>query len=201
MLIYLGNKYGTDKVGHGYLPIYQNYLGWNRLVIENVVEIGIAQGASLKMWRDFFPNAIIHGIDLFDKSIYNEDRIKTYIGDQGNMAFLHDFAYPINPIDLIIDDGSHKCDDQIKSFNVLFKSLKSGGYYIIEDLHTAYHKDYSGSSIYVTIMDYLKEFLDYVNEFGGNFSDYTHKLSRSAHIAKDIESMHFYKSTCIIKKR
>lgn len=200
MLSVLGVKYGTDKVGHGYLPIYEEHLSRIRVVAKNVVEIGIAQGASLKMWRDYFPNAIIHGIDLYDKSIYNEPRIKTYKGDQGDIRFLHDFAYPITPIDLIVDDGSHKCDDQFISFNVLFKSLKSGGYYIIEDLHTAYYNDYKGLH-HVCIMDFLKELLDYVNAFGKDFADHDHKRPLIGHTGEDIESMHFYKSTCIIKKR
>lgn len=52
-------KYGTDKssLQHNYTDIYYRFLNVDRPNIKNVLEIGVYQGNSLRMWRDFFQNA------------------------------------------------------------------------------------------------------------------------------------------------
>jgi hypothetical protein len=194
----LGIKYGTDKAGHGYLPIYERYFADRRGSVFNLLEIGVHMGASLKMWRDYFPNAQIHGIDnVPQKKELESDRITIHIGSQDNRAFLHDVAYA-NPFDIIIDDGSHMMEHQIISFETLFPCLNRGGLYIIEDLHTSYHVEFLGSRR-TTTMDYLTAIIDDVNMFGYNYGNKT-RTAKPSYYEQNIRAMHFHKSLCIIEK-
>lgn len=136
MLNELGIKYHTDKAYvHKFCDFYEHNLNNN---ISNLWEIGILDGASLRMWSEYFPNAKITGFDIEDKSSlkFNEN-VKVKILDQGNKEQLEQLAAENKNIDIIIDDGSHIINHQIMTFEILFNSLKSGGQYIIEDLHTS----------------------------------------------------------------
>jgi hypothetical protein len=110
-----------------------------------VLEIGIggwadahSGGESLRMWRDFFPNSQIVGVDIADKHGLNGGRIRTFAGDQSDPAFLRDLIKTIGRPDIIIDDGSHRSAHIHASFNVLFPLLADNGIYAIEDLYTSY---------------------------------------------------------------
>lgn len=138
---------GTDKASpqHNYCQYYDMVFDPIRFKEINLLEIGIDKGASLLMWHEYFPHSEIHGIDIRDGYEYlNEKGIKTHIVDQGSKGDLILFAeqYP-NYFDIIIDDGSHQSADMVLSFEILFKYLKSGGYYIIEDLLCCYDNRWS----------------------------------------------------------
>ncbi len=64
----LGRKYGTDKVDHGYCDVYHQAFEKKRQEVTAVMEIGVFFGASIRMWKDYFPNAVIHGVDHFSNS-------------------------------------------------------------------------------------------------------------------------------------
>ena len=140
---------GTDKAGHtykniSYLNIYEKHFEKIRNDVKVFVEIGILNGKSLKMWKEYFPNAIIYGIDINPNcKQFEEDRIKILIGDQNNDDFLNKVKSEIKEIDILLDDGSHITTHQIKTFNYLHELIKSGGFYIIEDLRNSY-EDFSG---------------------------------------------------------
>jgi len=148
-LSYLSLKYHLDKnvkIFHDYIPIYEKFVKQNKHLLKNVLEIGIGStengqmthvknyktGNSLRCWRDYFPNATIHGIDIYE-CILNEERIKTYKLDQSNESDLNTLE---GPFELIIDDGSHIMEHQIFSFNILSKKLSYNGIYVIEDIHS-----------------------------------------------------------------
>ena len=81
----LALKYGADKcpqIKHGYTPYYYNLLNDRRLTIKKVLEIGAGEGASLRMWSDFFPNALVYGADNQDNRVFKEDRIEVFKCDQ-----------------------------------------------------------------------------------------------------------------------
>jgi hypothetical protein len=157
----LANFYGTDKGttgpstawgAHNYTDIYEAYMGSNRVSPINFLEIGLGVtgdrwdarivhgrnngGASLKMWYDYFQHATIYGIDVNECSNLNNDRIRTFVADQGSIEDLNGFVKATGAIefDIIVDDGSHRPDHQQISFSYFFKKLKSGGLYFIEDL-------------------------------------------------------------------
>jgi hypothetical protein len=171
ILTELANKYKSDKGTlhgscHGFTKFYNQYLSTLRNTTSNILEIGINDGASLKMWEEYFPNSIIYGLDIDDKSEFDTNRIVTNLLDQSNNEHLEYFSNNIGvEFDFIIDDGSHHISDQQLTFFYLFKLLKPGGLYIIEDLHTSlcnpgtilYNRIVQNNDIYSnTTLTYLK---------------------------------------------
>lgn len=157
----LANLYGSDKgtIGpssewgaHNYTDIYEAYVAADRYSPVSILEIGLgvvgdrwdarivhgrnAGGASLKMWYDYFPSGRIFGVDVNACAYLDNDRITTFVADQGNLSDLEAFDNATRGIvfDVIIDDGSHRPDHQQVSLGFLFKRLKRGGLYFIEDL-------------------------------------------------------------------
>lgn len=154
-------------------------------------------GESLRMWKAYFPKGRIYGIDIEDKRPHEEKRIKTFQGSQDDADFLEKVIAETGPPDIIVDDGSHFTDHIIKSFEILFPLLKSGGIYAIEDLQTSYWTEYNGSedlNAPHTSMNYLKRLTDGIN----------HKEFRTGYepnyFEKNIESLHFYQNLCVIYK-
>lgn len=130
-------EFDTDKYEHGFIDVYEPHFN-NLKDVKNVLEIGVYTGGSLKYLSSKFPNAKIHGIDIEVKSQYDSDKIKTYVVNQESREDLIKFLNEMNvEFDLIIDDGGHTMKQQQVSFGVLFKKLKKGGIYILEDLHTS----------------------------------------------------------------
>ena len=132
----LGILYGTDKssLRHGYLAHYERLLAPFRERNFNLVEIGIQRGASLALWHAYFARATIIGVDIADVCRqYARGRIKVAIGSQADAVFLSGLAAEYPPT-VVIDDGSHKPEHQLFSFEHLFPLLRPGGCYIIEDV-------------------------------------------------------------------
>lgn len=132
----LAIHHNTDKADfcHNYCPIYQSLFDDRRFKAIDLFEIGIGEGASLKMWADYFPFADIYGIDIETFNIDHE-RIKTFVAHQEDKAEMHTVLNEIDTFfDIIIDDGSHDADHIIKSLEMLYPYLKSGGIYCIEDV-------------------------------------------------------------------
>jgi hypothetical protein len=146
----LAYKYRTDKcpqICHSYTPFYYELFKDRRHSIKKVLEIGIGSreamahvegyipGASLRMWRDFFPNAMIYGIDIDPGCLFEEDRIQTFLCDIHNEEHVKNLLSTIgNDIDLIIDDSLHGAHDQLKTFNIIKPLIKNLDFnYIIED--------------------------------------------------------------------
>lgn len=142
----IGQKYGTDKSihfhnGFSYLDIYDRHFFNMRNEVKTFVEIGVLNGKSLLMWRDYFPNANIIGIDINpDCKKYESDRIKIFIGNQNDDVFLSDVILNIGEIDILIDDGSHITSHQLKTYKHLYPLIKKEGFYIIEDLRNSYEE-------------------------------------------------------------
>lgn len=209
--------YGTDKSSelHNYCVKYEKYFPFDRSDNLKILEIGVEKGSSLKMWRDYFFNSEIIGIDFIKEcKKYEEDRIKIEIGNQTDEKFLNEIIKKYKNFDLIIDDGSHNNNDVIKSFEILFPFIKSQGIYIIEDSCTSYWTEFNGgykkegSSI-----EYFKNFIDHVNFFGiKNFDFYGRNARKESALFDlsqkeqpncriDIESINFLNSLIIITKR
>ena len=135
----LGKKYGTDKIGkHNYLPVYYDLFKDRTNEIKKVLEIGVGEGAGLRMWRDFFPKAVVYGaeIDLHRvTALMDEDRIHVHPCDQSKEADLNDFVRLTGKdLDLVVDDGSHKPEDQVFTALYFLPLLKEGAIYVIEDV-------------------------------------------------------------------
>jgi len=127
--------HGDKGTAHTYINEYEKLLDGYR---ENstVLEIGICQGESLKMWDEYFINSEVYGIDITDqyiKGLIKENKYNIIIGNACSEEIIKQLNHLI--FDIIIDDGSHLIDDQINSFNILKHKMKPNGIYIIEDVN------------------------------------------------------------------
>lgn len=134
----IGLKYKSDKSSdyHCYLELYDKYFSPYRGQKINFLEIGIYLGNSLNIFNEYFENAEITAMDILNKSHLQKENIKIIQGDQSDRSLLNKFEDDFYHI--ILDDGSHKMEHQQISIGGLFKKLKSGGLYVIEDLHTSF---------------------------------------------------------------
>ena len=214
----IGNSYGTDKSSfmHNYCVKYEKYLPFKRYDTLKILEIGVLRGESLKTWKDYFYRSHIIGIDIMPEcKKYEENRISIEIGSQADEVFLNGIFKKYNPIDMILDDGSHMNSHQIYSFEHLFGSIRSGGVYIVEDCTTSYWSDFEGGYLKEgSTMEYFKKLTDDVNfrgleyDVNGKFHRYrkesdlipfSQKVQPSCRI--DIESINFLNGIIIITKR
>lgn len=183
----------TDKMDtHGFTEIYEHIFHPLRNQPLKILEIGVWKGGSLRVWHDYFSRAQIFGIDVFDTSFLNSERITTAVANQASRedldAFIESFG---GDFDIIIDDGGHTMEQQQISLGHLFPHVKPGGYYVIEDLHSSlgdrfpqFGAETDGSNTTLTMvlrfvqkgdlesryltrpeLDYLKEQIEYCNLF------------------------------------
>lgn len=144
-LVEMASFYNTDKhYEHRYFElIYDQIFQPHQFSCRSFLEIGCAGGESLRLWRDYFENADIVGIDInteYTKLMLGEDnneRLTLVNLDQSKEEELDRFCETYSEFDFILDDGSHKMYDQQITFAKLFKILKPGGIFVIEDLHTS----------------------------------------------------------------
>jgi SAM-dependent methyltransferase len=147
----IGATYRTDKVIGGYTHFYHSLFA-NRRDLRKVLEVGIGTpgamthvedylpGASLFMWRDYFPQATVYGLDIDSDVLINAERIQSHIVDQRSDESLKVAAeWAGDSFDLIVDDGTHEEEHQLRTFQNLFPLVRPGGFYVIEDAndHTA----------------------------------------------------------------
>lgn len=155
----IGVKYGADKssIFHNYLDFYQEQLP-DRDFSGRLLEIGVMDGLSMKMWREYYPNAEIVGIDIKPMDFMHND---DWGVPESVQLITCDATKPaqvkkLGKFDVIIDDGSHYWADQQKSFELLYYSqLNKGGIYILEDLWTSHIDFYANAKL--NTLDYLKK--------------------------------------------
>lgn len=155
--------YGSDKgelkkeghpypwPSHTYTDVYSRLFSYRRNEVNKIFECGIGTnnpnvissmgasgkpGASLRVWRDYFPNAIVIGADIDNDVLFEENRIKTFYIDQTNPNTIETFWNLVNlsDFDIIIDDGLHTFEAGKILFENSINYLDSNGYYIIEDV-------------------------------------------------------------------
>lgn len=197
----IAQKHDTDKGlnHHGYTPVYDKY--FSQYVGKGItfLEIGIGGyefndrgGGSLNMWAEYFENAKIIGVDLYDKSEIKKDsrvEIHKFSQDDG-MAFYNLFQQGIP--DIVIDDASHRNDLTIQTFKIVFPYLKEGAIYVVEDTHTSYWKEHFNGS-----MD-----LESQETIIGFFRNQLHSLQVESGVENyfGIKSIHFYNKQIFIFK-
>jgi hypothetical protein len=134
--------YDTDKIQHDYLGVYDPILSaWTDKEVK-LLEIGVHKGGSLQLWRDYFPQGTIIGVDIeLPEGFKSGERIQLFKGSQADTQFLSEVATSVAPegFDIIIDDASHIGELSKTTFWHLFhRHLKPGGVYAIEDWGTGY---------------------------------------------------------------
>lgn len=149
----LAIRYGTDKFGpHDYTPRYHALLHHLRDRPVRLLEIGVGGygdpeqgGASLCAWRDYFPHGHILGLDIEEKRLELGPRITLVQGSQVDPEVIADLVKRYGPFDVIVDDGSHLNAHVVESFGLLAGTLRPGGFYIVEDVQTAFFPEFGGS--------------------------------------------------------
>jgi hypothetical protein len=205
----LGLKHRTDKNSehHNYLDTYETYLSRFKdkdIVLVDAVggyEFSDRGGESLRMWSEFFPKAKIIGIDLYEKKLSLPSNVMTIQCSQDNSSILKMVFLDEGCPDIFIDDFSHVNDLSIKTFEICFPFLKSGGVYIVEDIESfAYpHHGFGGTHDYNDmnfphILNYFRKMLNELNaKFIAHFTP--------SEIGKQIQSIHFYTNCIIIIKK
>lgn len=150
------NGHASDKQSqNGYAPIYHALFKHLRDRPITLLEIGIGTmiqgaycsmyghdlpgyrpGASLRAWRDYFINGVIHGVDVQpDTMIRDESRIHTAICDTTDAEAVKQFLVRTAGFDIIIDDGAHIADLQLKTLRNVYPGLRTNGLYVIEDVN------------------------------------------------------------------
>jgi predicted O-methyltransferase YrrM len=185
---------GTDKSsrGHGFADIYEELIGDRREQPLTVLEIGVHEGASLRMWRDYLPNATVVGIDKNEGSAAHAgERISVYVGSQGRTSLLERVAAETGPFDLVVDDGSHLFKAQTTSLEHLWPHLRPGGTYVIEDINTSYMESYGMA---------WREPDTTVESLKGVVDDVHASCHRQPTTLDDVESIHFHFALCAIRR-
>ncbi|MDJ0871495.1 MAG: CmcI family methyltransferase [Gammaproteobacteria bacterium] len=203
----LASRYRTDKWGsHFHTPHYQRHFSKRREDPLNILEIGVGGyahpkhgGASLRMWKAYFPNAHVYSIDIHDKTAIQEERITIFQGSQNDPAFLRQVAGKMGRIDIVIDDGSHINEHVLTSFKTLFPLLDNAGIYVVEDTQTAYWPEYGGSS---TDMNHPGSALTFFKSLtdGLNHAELLIPNFKPDYFQRHIVSMSFYHNLVFIQK-
>ena len=202
----LARRFRTDKAGlHHYTLHYARHLGHLRDSSFALLELGVGGyarqgtgGASLRMWKAFFPKARVVGLDIEDKSFVDEPRITTVMGSQTDEALLQRLSEEHGPFQVVIDDGSHRPEHVRKSFRVLFPLLAHGGVYAIEDVQTSYWPQYGGAvdrSDPTTTMALVKDLVD-----GLNYEEFLDQGYQPTYTDMHVVAVHCYHNLVVVEK-
>jgi hypothetical protein len=192
----------TNRVIHKwehYFEIYNRHFSAYRDKEIVILEIGVFQGGSLQMWKNYFgPKAKIYGIDIDpDCKKFEEENIEIFIGSQSDKNFLAEVKSKMPKIDILIDDGGHTMNQIKTSFLELFDHVKADGIYAIEDLHTSYWLDYGGGYKRMGSFNaFSKKLVDSIHAWHSRQSNF--KIDK---YTKTVHSLHYYDSITIIEKR
>ena len=163
---FLSNKGRPSQKWAHYFPIYERH--FSRFINRPVtfLEIGVAKGGSLQMWKRYFgPFAKIIGIDInHNCKRYEEEQIHVCIGDQSDVKFLQEVIEEHGAPDIVLDDGSHIMKHVCASFDFLYDKVSKDGVYMVEDLHSAYWDEFGGGlKREGTFIERCKDMIDLLN--------------------------------------
>ena len=213
----LFSHYGSDKAdilkkinkqGHGFSKFYIQNLNNLKKKDIKILEIGSYAGASAAAFAKYFENSKIYCFDVnISKFNFYSKNINVYGLDINNKNSLYKILNKItlqtnsNFFDIIVDDGSHNLSDILFSLNNLFKFVKKGGFYIIEDFKFPNYYDYN-KNIDHMLIDKVIENLQEQKFFNSNII----KEKDQIYFHKNIKQIKIYKGNlknsdiCFIKK-
>lgn len=198
-----------------YIDVYGEIFSRYRRNNIDVLEIGVQNGGSLEIWADFFKNArLILGCDIDPNCAdleFDDKRINIVVGDVNTDSVENEITSISTSFDIIIDDGSHKSSDIIKSFLRYFKFISNDGVYIVEDMHCSYWKEYEGGLNYPkSSMYFFKNLLDAINQYniGAGITGRDvletylrlYDINFSDEDIESIRSIEFFDSLCVVRK-
>jgi len=177
-----------------YFQVYEEM--FNQYVGKKItfVEVGVLQGGSLFMWREYFgKDARIIGVDLHPNAKELEKYgFEIYIGSQSDKNFWKNFYTKVGKIDILLDDGGHVNDQQIITLSESINNVNDGGIIMTEDVHTSYFKKFGNPSKY-SYINYSKFLIDIVN------SRFPETEIKKNNFSSKIYSVSFFESIVAIK--
>lgn len=128
------------------------------------VEIGVLNGGSLFMWREYLgANARIIGIDFNPAAVkWRDFGFEIFVGDQANPDFWLEFFGTIGDVDILLDDGGHTNVQQVRTVHHCVKHIRDGGLIIVEDVHASYMPEFGNPSKF-SFLNFSKRIIDSVN--------------------------------------
>jgi O-antigen biosynthesis protein len=180
-----------------------------------MLEIGVQNGGSLEIWSDYFRNATaIVGCDInpdCERLTYDDPRISVVVGD-ANTADAHEKVMRRSPqFDIVIDDGSHRSSDIVKSFALYFPHIADGGLFVAEDLHCSYWGIFEGGLFDPhSSIAFFKRLADVINHehwgipkarteiLRGIFGKYDFEIAEET--LSLVHSIEFINSMCVVRK-
>lgn len=180
-----------------YFPIYERHFAPWRSRTLTFLEIGVATGGSLQMWRRYFgPLAKVVGIDIDPKCrAHEEDGVFVRIGDQSDPAFLASIVEEFGMPDVVLDDGSHQMAHIQATFEYFYPSMPKNGVYMVEDLHCAYWPKFGGSvHDPATFINIAKSLVDKLN------ADHAQGAVEPDAFTRETFSIAFYDSVVALEK-
>lgn len=206
LLTKICNKYGCDKSdkNHRYTSKYNDLFENIRYKRFNMLEFGFGQGKSVKMWKEYFPNANLVCVDIRDK-LPNDRLIQEYI-KSGKFQFLSSNQLDKPRIEnvlsnygsfyIIIDDASHVAEDQQYTMSFSFPFVEPGGWYIIEDLKC---KRKPNETFKIKADKTLKTLENYI--ISNRFNSKVLSPDQNLFIEENINKILIYDKIAFIKKR
>ena len=172
-----------------YDHIFKKYIG-EKIIL---VEIGVLNGGSLFMWKNFFgENAEIIGVDLNPNAKkWEKYGFKIFIGNQDDTNFWKDFFKKVGNVDVVIDDGGHTNKQQIFSLLETIPNINDKGMLVVEDLHSSYMTKFRNPSKY-SFVNFSKIIVDQLNLRSKVFSK-----EKMNFLQEKIFSIEFYQSIAV----
>ena len=157
----------TDKnTTHSYLPLYQQLLISKKETAKNVLEVGIQNGGSIKLWSDFFKNATVYGVDIM-----NIDEVWQEIKDKENIIlytstdaydrdiFNNNFLNKNIKFDFMLDDGPHTLESMIQFIKLYSQIMTDDGILHLFTIKMPNKKEVSLIFIFIIIHTFTNNFL------------------------------------------
>lgn len=163
---FLNNSHKKLHKWFHYFDIYERHFSRFRDKAPVVLEIGVFGGGSLAMWKSFFgEESRLIGIDINPECKAHEaPGIDIFIGSQDDPNLLEQVLQKYPHIDIVLDDGSHRMDHMIRTFEILYDRISPNGVYMVEDTHTCYWPEYDGGlNRPGSFMEFTKAKLDEIN--------------------------------------
>ena len=183
------SKYLTTKYKN-YFAVYEKLLKKYVNTKFTFVEIGVLNGGSLLMWKDFFgESARIIGIDLNPNvKKFENDGFEIFIGNQSDPIFWDKFFKSTGKVDVILDDGGHTNEQKIITSQCCIPNIKDDGMLIIEDTHASYSEKFDNPSKY-SFINYSKKVIDDINFRFPNSNKFKNSLNNYVYSIQYFESL------------
>jgi hypothetical protein len=182
-----------------YFELYEKYFSKYRNKSPRILEIGVFDGGSLQMWKNYFgEGTLIVGCDIDRRCLqYAGDNVHIFIADQNNKNDIDTLISIYKNFDIIIDDGSHINSHVVNCFNWLFPILNENGTYFIEDTHTAYSSYYGGGFRQDgTSVEYSKKLIDHLTSYF-----FENEETNDKYYTNNISGIHFHDSIIVFEKK